>query len=135
MQGTGRGSSTHLKMALEEGSRTECQKRLDDQASPHPMSKKWVPHKNIEGLTLYKHENVTNVQCTGGEIMVSQLFRGTPEQAIAALTHPKSSITCIGPLKRRQVTSRTQHSQVRGGCKDACRNLSSCPLSGVQYAR
>lgn len=96
---------------------------LDDSTTPHPMAKRWVPYKHSNGVAIYYHQNVTDVEGVGGEYMVSSIVRGTPEQCLAALTHRSSTTTILGPASHVEVLSSDEESQVKLTCTAAIPKL------------
>lgn len=64
------------------------------------MAKKWLPVSHQQsGCAIYRHKNVSAEQqgIIGGELMVSAIVKGTPEQCLAALTHSRCGNSILGP--------------------------------------
>lgn len=99
--------------------RNASQNPLDAVEVPHPMSKRWIPHKHIGGIAVYCHQKVTDSDDhIGGEYMMSSIVKGTPEQCLAALTHSSSSATILGPATAVDVLRTDGNTQVSGARKE-----------------
>jgi hypothetical protein len=63
------------------------------------MAKKWLPVSHRHGCAIYRHKNVSAEQqgVIGGELMVSAIIKGTPEQCLAALTRSNCGNSILGP--------------------------------------
>ncbi|KAI8473374.1 MAG: hypothetical protein J3K34DRAFT_519042 [Monoraphidium minutum] len=70
---------------------------------PPAMAKAWKPYgvgtpaDGLGGACVYLHENVLQDAGVGGELMVSTLVAGPPEDCLLALTHPASGSGPLGP--------------------------------------
>lgn len=66
---------------------------------PVCMAKKWLPVSHRHGCAIYRHKNVSAEQqgVVGGEVMVSAIIRGPPEQCLAALTSSRCCNSILGP--------------------------------------
>lgn len=80
---------------------------------PLCMAKKWLPVSHRHGCAIYAHQNLSPEQqgVVGGELMVSAIIKGTPQQCLAALTNSSSSSTCgnsiLGPTTAVEVLSQS----------------------------
>lgn len=72
---------------------------------PLCMAKKWLPVSHRHGCAIYRHENISTEQqgLVGGELMVSAIIKGSPEQCLAALTDSNSSNSILGPATAVEV--------------------------------
>lgn len=66
---------------------------------PLCMAKKWLPVTHRRGCAIYWHQNTSDEQTDiiGGEMMVSAIIKGTPEQCLEALTNSRCNNSILGP--------------------------------------
>jgi len=72
---------------------------------PLCMAKKWLPVTHRHGCAIYWHQNVTADEQgnIGGELMVSAIIKGTPQQCLDALTGSRCGNSILGPVTAVEV--------------------------------
>ena len=92
---------------------------------PLCMAKKWLPVTHRHGCAIYWHQNISAQQqgVVGGELMVSCIVKGTPQQCLDALTHSRTGNSILGPSTAVQVLQEPseQDSKVCRQRGDVCR--------------
>jgi hypothetical protein len=72
------------------------------------MAKKWLPVSHRHGCAIYRHDNISAEQQTvGGELMVSAMIKGSPQQCLAALTSSMCGNSILGPAAAVDVRQQT----------------------------
>jgi hypothetical protein len=69
------------------------------------MAKTWLPVSHRHGCAIYRHDNISaeQQQTVGGELMVSAIIKGSPQQCLAALTSSICGNSILGPAAAVEV--------------------------------